>query len=424
MTGPAPAHAVIGAGFGDEGKGLATDALAARLRNEGRDVTVVRSNGGAQAGHGVERPGGVRHVFHHLGSGSLAGARTHLSRFFVAHPMVFFDELVAVAGLARQSPEITIDPRALVTTPFDVALNQVVEEARGGARHGSCGMGFGETIERAEQGYGLTAADLARGSRWIRGALDRMAAEWLPRRAATLGLATDRGLLRLLAENEAIRDRFARDAAAFRDAVPLRADAALGRADAVVFEGAQGLELDMDLGVMPHVTRSRTGLPNMVEIAREAGIPEIRPVYMTRAYRTRHGAGPLAGEGDLSDWFAIVDETNRPNDWQGVIRAAPLDPARLSHIIHADLDRVRGAGIAIDPGLGITCLDQVRDDAVPLASPDGVRTFSADDLANVIEGAAGIPVRLQSRGPCREAVEFPQLPGRSLPVSDGVPALS
>ena len=66
------AKAVIGAGYGDEGKGLLTDFLAA----ETKDTIVVRSNGGAQAGHSVVTDDGLRHVFHHIGPGALAGVQS------------------------------------------------------------------------------------------------------------------------------------------------------------------------------------------------------------------------------------------------------------------------------------------------------------------------------------------------------------
>ena len=84
------ALAVIGANYGDEGKGRLVDWLVAR---HGTDSVVVRSNGGAQAGHTVGlAEGQPRHVFHHLGSGTLRGAATHMSRFMVSHPIVFADE--------------------------------------------------------------------------------------------------------------------------------------------------------------------------------------------------------------------------------------------------------------------------------------------------------------------------------------------
>src|SRR5206468_2979559 len=107
------AKVVIGANYGDEGKGLMTDYHAAHA---GGDGIVVRFNGGAQAGHTVTTPGGMRHVFSHLGSGTLAGAATFLSRHFVCHPPMFFKELekLAAAGL-RTLPPVFVDERAPVS---------------------------------------------------------------------------------------------------------------------------------------------------------------------------------------------------------------------------------------------------------------------------------------------------------------------
>src|ERR1700730_14751416 len=82
------AKVVIGANFGDEGKGLAVDALAARMTRP----IVIRFNGGAQAGHTVTTPDGRRHVFSHVGAGAFLDAPTFLSRFFVVQPGVFARE--------------------------------------------------------------------------------------------------------------------------------------------------------------------------------------------------------------------------------------------------------------------------------------------------------------------------------------------
>lgn len=403
MTKHNVAHAVIGAGYGDEGKGLATDALAHHLRAHGERVTVVRSNGGAQAGHGVERPDGTRHVFHHIGAGTLAGARTHLSQFFVAHPMLFLPEAEVLNRLAGPI-DVTIDPRALVTTPFDMALNQALEIARGGGRHGSCGLGFGETIERSERGFSLTAADLGTGVE-LRKQLERIREDWLPARVAELGIDPDVPLLRMMRTSPTILERFLEDALAFHAAVPLRDDADLGKGETILFEGAQGLELDMDLGDFPHVTRSRTGLPNMVEIAREAGLSEIHPLYMTRAYKTRHGAGPLPGEAPLTDHVEIVDLTNIPNDWQGKIRTAPLDLGRLSALITQDLSRVSDCGIDLFPAIGLTCLDQIRH-SVPVRTGGSDADWTAGDFLSQVASACGLPLGLASFGPCREQVQI------------------
>ncbi|GAF82360.1 unnamed protein product, partial [marine sediment metagenome] len=132
---------VIGATFGDEGKGLITHHLASR---HGRDSIVVRFNGGAQAGHTVVTKNSKRHVFRHVGSGTFAGAATFLSQFFISNPILFLEELKELKNL-KLKPKVYIDPESPITTPYDMMINQMAEEFRGNQRHGSCGVGFAET---------------------------------------------------------------------------------------------------------------------------------------------------------------------------------------------------------------------------------------------------------------------------------------
>lgn len=397
------AYAVIGANFGDEGKGLATDALAADLMSRGLDPVVVRSNGGAQAGHTVETQG-RRHVFHHVGSGAFTGARTHLSRYFVAHPALLLRELQELRPLLPAAPEITIDPAAQVTTPWDVLLNQAAEAARGAARHGSCGVGFGETLERVARGHPLTVADLAAPD-----LADRLVAirdGWARSRLEALGLADHPAVAahRDALWSDAALAGFVQEARIFAALLPARSDAELG-AETVLFEGAQGLMLDMDLGLMPHLTRSNTGLRNMIAIARGAGIGEIRPLYMTRAYMTRHGAGPLLHEAGTLPWAEVTDPTNRPNAWQGALRLAPLDLAEMARFIRADLAFADGSGVRVSPGVGVSCLDQVPGGA-EVRSGDGASVVSPERLPDLLAERLGMPALLRSRGPDRSDVEF------------------
>ncbi len=397
------AYAVIGANFGDEGKGLATDALAADLMSRGLDPVVVRSNGGAQAGHTVETQG-RRHVFHHVGSGAFTGARTHLSRFFVAHPALLLRELQELRPLLPAAPEITIDPAAQVTAPWDVLLNQAAEATRGAARHGSCGVGFGETLERVARGHPLTVADLAAPD-----LADRLVAirdGWARSRLEALGLADHPAVSahRNALWSDAALAGFVQEARIFAALLPARSDAELG-AETVLFEGAQGLMLDMDLGVMPHLTRSNTGLRNMIAIAQGAGIGEIRPLYMTRAYMTRHGAGPLLHEAGALPWAEVTDPTNRPNAWQGALRLAPLDLAETARFIRADLAFADGSGVRVSPGVGVSCLDQVPGGA-EVRSGDGASLVSPERLPDLLAERIGAPALLRSRGPDRSDVEL------------------
>ncbi|MGG5818537.1 adenylosuccinate synthetase [Falsiroseomonas sp. HW251] len=388
MTTPRTAEVVIGANFGDEGKGLFTDFHAARL---GAGTTVIRFNGGAQAGHTVTLADGRRHVFHHVGAGAFAGAGTFLSRFFIANPLVLERELQALAGLGV-APAIALDPAAPLTTPFDMMANQMAEEARGAARHGSTGLGINETVTRMATRFATRAGDLA-----YRDALRRQIVairdEYLPARLAALNVIPDETWRRRIADPATIE--WFLDAG---EATLLPRLGALPPSRGLVFEGAQGLLLDERHEFFPHVTRSRTGLTNVLTLAREAGIDRLEVTYATRAYLTRHGAGPFPRE---KPGLAFADATNRPNPWQGTLRFGWLDLDLLARTIHADL--AQAAGVRIAATLGVTCLNQVgdhvpywRDGTRQLASPEAL-------VAAALE-AAGLGRALVSDAPTRESV--------------------
>jgi adenylosuccinate synthase len=390
------AHAVIGSGYGDEGKGLMTDYLAFREAVP----AVVRTNGGAQAGHSVQTPDGRRHVFHHIASGALAGAATHLSQFFVSHPLFFMRERKVILDLGGNTA-VSIDPRSIVTTPYDMMINQVMENARGGARHGSCGMGFGEAIERnLNDEFALTVGDFEKGADHIRQTLDRIRMEWVPERLARLGVDTMPELEADLLASADLVERFIGDCASFWNAISVRSDATLG--SGVLFEGAQGLLLDQDYGAFPHVTRSNTGLKNMVSVAREAGIGRIDVTYMTRAYATRHGAGPFGYEDAQTPWLSMVDPTNQPNDWQGTIRTAPLDVDAVSSAIRHDLG-FGGDGVEVSASIGISCVDQVAD-RMQVGVGGKLVEIDRARLSDVVMTASGLEVSRLSFGPMRADV--------------------
>ena len=351
------ALAVIGANYGDEGKGRLVDWLVAR---HGTDSVVVRSNGGAQAGHTVALADGQpRHVFHHLGSGTLRGAPTHMSRFMVSHPIVFADEYAVLGDRLGALPAITADPRGWVTTPWDLMVNQAIELARDGQRHGSCGLGFGETVGRNEE----TAFTLTVGDLHAPGLEDRLRIirnQWLPARIAALGLDMHNRVFDV-ALSDGLLGHFVEQCRHFAQVVALRDDASLVAEPVVIFEGAQGLCLDQRSADFPYVTRSNTGLANILDIAGEAGIAEIAPHYITRCYMTRHGRGPMDDERDIAPLYAVDDPTNRPNPWQETLRFGLIDPGAMAARIAADTALASGR-VALHPALAISCLDQARGD--------------------------------------------------------------
>lgn len=406
------ATVVIGANYGDEGKGLMTDY---HIAPHGKEGIVVRFNGGAQAGHTVTTPDGVApvfsHVFSHLSSGTLARAATFLSRHFVCHPAMFFKEAgtLAAAGL-HTLPPVFVDERAPLSTLYDILINQIVERQRGNGRHGSCGMGFGETIERnLDPHFALTVADLRQGAGYLLHRLAMIRDEYVPQRLATLGIVDlDADSAGWLASDAALQ-RYTHAAMRFRRATHTARPAVLADFAGVVFEGAQGLLLDQERGAFPYVTRSHTGVRNALDVALDAGIDTLEISYVTRAYLTRHGAGPLANELPDKPYAGIEDNTNVPNEFQGALRFAHLDLDLLVRTIRADCaDALHFPGIAAKFNLAVTCLDQVgpnvaffEDGELKRAAPGMlVERLAARLGAGVVHtswGPTRATVRVQSR---------------------------
>jgi adenylosuccinate synthase len=323
---------LAGLGYGDEGKGTWTDFLA---RTEPVH-TVVRFNGGAQAGHNVVAPDGRHHTFAQFGSGTLVrGVNTHLSRYMLLNPLRLLREDADLQrlGVTDALARLSVDRRALVTTPFQVAANRLRELARGDARHGSCGMGIGETmsdwLEHGERM--LTAGDLAdaatvrRKLRDVRAIKRAQLADLL---AALPESDAVRGERRILLDDDVLEGT-ARSFAWLGANVRLAGDGYLGDllslAGTVVFEGAQGALLDEWRGFHPYTTWSTTTVKNALALLSEQGYDgETLKIGLLRAYGSRHGAGPFVTE-DAGCRAAFSDPYNVLNDWQQGFRVGPFD---------------------------------------------------------------------------------------------------
>lgn len=339
------AIAVIGSAWGDEGKGLLTDYFSTP------DTVVVRFNGGAQAGHTVVR-NGQRHVFKHFGSGTLQGASTFLSRFFINNPILYFRELDVLRGLGHE-PTVMVDPAGLVTTPWDMMINQMLEQNRGDGRHGSCGVGINETIQRSKHDrYRFTVGDLRDDPDHLRYILHMISQSWVPSRLYELKIEPNDYWQKALGliHPQSVIQTFMDYCSEYLKAIRL---SKLQPSPQMVFEGAQGLLLDEDHRFFPHVTHSHTGLKNVMALAAEIDLPasDLDVVYATRAYATRHGAGPFPRE---AAGLSYKDATNVPNMWQGTLRFGELDLDLLAESILND-----GGDLPIRRKLAITCLDQV-----------------------------------------------------------------
>lgn len=102
----------------------------------------------------------------------------------------------------------------------------------------------------------------------------------------------------------------------------------------VIFEGSQGILLDRDHGMFPHVTRAHTTSKNAMEIISRNHLAEPSVYYVTRPYLIRHGNGPFkAGTVELQN---TEGEINKTNEWQGSIRIAPFDMDLFNYAISCD----------------------------------------------------------------------------------------
>ena len=375
------AHIVLGLGYGDEGKGLATDWLCRRHR----PGLVVRFNGGSQAGHTVVEASGRRHVFSSFGAGTLAGVPTLWSAYCPFAPGPALAELGALRQLGA-APRLLVDVNCPITTPYDVLYNRVLESSRGAARHGSVGAGFGATLARHEHsGLRLEARHLLQPAE-LTGFLRRIRVHYRTLLAAEApgfqfdNFDHDQSDQHLLNTAQIL-------AAQHRDGGPvqlttaaeaLAAVAASGQS--IVMEGAQGILLDMEAGQFPHVTRSYTTSRNALGLL-QAHLPNyaVDILYVTRAYHTRHGAGSLPGEGPLALQHH-EHETNQPHDFQGSFRLAPLHLPSLRHALATDARYSAGHA----RHLLITCLDQTPNREIIYLDGENLKTATPTNLPNLL----------------------------------------
>lgn len=330
---------LIGLGFGDCGKGLFTDALCRHWQAH----TVVRFNGGAQAGHNVVLPDGRHHTFSQFGAGSfVAGVASVLAAPVVVHPTALLVEAQCLqqVGVGDALQRLTIDARCRITTPYHQAAGRLREWQRGSAAHGSCGVGVGETVRHALQhpAQALHYGDLSRPvfARDKLATLRRtLAAEFdLAQAFRVSDWAAEAQLL----ADEAVADLWLARVQPLLRAVPPARPAAIAqrlqRPGTVLFEGAQGLLLDEWHGFHPHTSWSSVGPASVEAVLADLGVSgTVQHLGLLRSYLTRHGAGPLPTHDATLD--LLTEPHNAADGWQGAFRRGHPDAVLLRYALDA-----------------------------------------------------------------------------------------
>lgn len=330
-------YAVIGLGFGDEGKGMVISYLCSYYNNP----LIVRYSGGHQAGHTVVHKE-VKHTFANFGSGTLQGCPTYWSKYCTVEPVGLLNELAILIdkmGADFDNMKIYIHNECPVTTPFDIFHNQKYEKEK---IHGSCGVGFGDTLEREEDHFHLQFSDLFNPT------VLKIKLEMIRKYYGLFHVLKDVDTKPFMEAVDVLNDR-----TKFPSGVVVRVDSnEIPSHPNTIYESSQGLLLDQDIGFFPHVTRSNVGRKRL-----DSFIYHYDDVwYVTRAYQTRHGHGPMTNEEHPLMLMNNKNESNVDNFYQGQFRTSILDLDLLNYALEHDSRRVRNVQTKY---LVITCLDQM-----------------------------------------------------------------
>lgn len=345
------AKVIVGLGWGDEGKGLMTDYLCSQSSNP----IVIRFSGGQQAGHTV-MIGDKKHVHSSFGSGTLRGVPSYFSEHTSIYLSTMDEERFQLMKKGID-PKLYVHPMAKVTTPYDVAYNRAVEKVK---KHGSVGLGIAATMKRHhETGYKIHAVDMLY-PKVLRAKLDQVknyygAIVW---KDPTLLAIYTREML----QQEAHFDYLTTQPLPFTVV-----DYSLfNYYDDLIFEGSQGIMLDMDHGIFPNVTWGNTTSKNAMEILGQLeskqtmwGWGKAIPAeifYITRCYQTRHGNGWMSSESPLK-LVNNEEEINISHTYQGNFRVGELDYDMLNYAM--DVDGQYSSHLP--KNLVVTCLDQLPD---------------------------------------------------------------
>lgn len=345
--------AVIGLGYGDEGKGVTTEYLCSQ---DPGNTIVVRFSGGQQAGHKVIK-GETEHIFSNFGAGTLSGCPTYWSQYCTFDPMGMLKEMSILKGKGL-NPELYIHPLCAVTTPYDRAANQCSVEVE----HGTCGQGIFKTKNRTTHGITLTVADLV--------FLTPLHLDGMLRAIKSYYQVDQLDLTDFWNSVYDLRTLINKNIFITND-IP-------SKYNHVIFEGSQGLMLDEFIGQMPHCTPSDVTVRPVIELA-NGPLDEV--FIVTRSYQTRHGNGPMTNENHPVELVNNEKETNKTNPWQGEFRTSVLDLDQLIHAKQKGIDKFIHPETKVN--LVITCMDQMSE---YLVSKEGkINSFTkAEDFVNFL----------------------------------------
>ncbi|MBE9374739.1 adenylosuccinate synthase [Saccharopolyspora sp. HNM0983] len=314
-----PAIVLIGAQWGDEGKGKATDLLGEQAQ------WVVRYQGGNNAGHTVVLPDGQDFALHLIPSGILTpGVTNVIGNGVVVDPAVLLEELSGLEERGVDTSRLLISADAHLIMPYHVAIDRVTERYLGKKQIGTTGRGIGPCYQDKVARVGVRVQDLL-DEKILR---QKVEAALEYKNQLLVKVYNRRGL-----DAEEVVDTVLGQAERFRDRIAdtkLLLSQALERRETILLEGSQGTLLDVDHGTYPFVTSSNptSGGACAGSGIGPAGINAV--IGILKAYTTRVGAGPFpteltdeAGESLRSQGgeFGVTTGRSRRTGWFDAVLA-------------------------------------------------------------------------------------------------------
>ncbi|WP_130178762.1 adenylosuccinate synthase [Cryobacterium sp. SO1] len=419
-----PAIVLIGAQWGDEGKGKATDLLGSRVDY------VVKFNGGNNAGHTVV-VGNEKYALHLLPSGILTpGVTPVIANGVVVDIEVLFEELDALSSRGVDVSKLRVSANAHVITQYHRTMDKVTERFLGKRQIGTTGRGIGPTYADKINRVGIRIQDLFDENilrQKVEGALgqkNHMLVKVYNRRAITVDEIVDD----LLSYAERLRPMVADTALLLHEA--------LTDGKTVLFEGGQATMLDVDHGSYPFVTSSNATSGGAVTGSGIGPNRIDRIIAVVKAYTTRVGAGPFptelfdeSGEFLRAKGFEFGTTTGRPRRCGWYDAPIARYTARINGVTDFVLTKLDVlTGLETIPVCVAYEVDGVRYDEVPVSQSDFhhakpvyeeypgwteditmVRHFedlprNAQDYVLALEAMSGARISAIGVGPDREAI--------------------
>lgn len=314
--------AVIDLGFGDAGKGRVVDWLASQ-EEYGQ---VIRYTGAHQSGHTVYK-NGKHHVFQNIGSGALQGLPTFWHKRVPISPVKIIKEIKHLQDNFNVNPTLHIHPECHITTPYDVQANIIR------ANSDTVGEGIKETFNRIDNSLILQANDI------IFPSVFKIKLKMIKEYYLSLGHEYD--------VNNYFISEFEESCS---DIINFISDDNLKHFSGI-YESSQGLMLNEKIGFTPHVSWGDLGSKHIKNLE--------SVYYVTRAYHTRHGNGPISNHPIINGHIRKnIYETNEFNAFQGNFRTNVLDLDILTYAFLKDSNKLHPN---VNKNIVITCCDIVDD---------------------------------------------------------------